>query len=401
MAKRSMVQELLVGAIPQWYQAPFGPNDFMLDTSGVAPPFWSTRLLTPDLQSLHAWMRGRFDRWVAEYPSISTPSADAKVTEEVAVKWLNLRRPEVNWTKVLAFLDRLRLRTYENAPITKNVILAVGTTGLTDITADDLEKGLAGLAGSSQTYIKTDAELRYLEYGEVPWRDISEVTDYKFHPDFLHPIWSRIDGTEECSAHLTSRGDVVVMDSLGIVAANRRGRWFVYDVQTFKNFITDAFQNYRIGCNLFDIVFDLSYRRHGALLVYDPQHHVMGKITNKGSIIAPGSALADGLRATVRDVVSNISLERVRLDARKKRLFLEVASLDGAVVFDDTSILAFGAFVETHPGAPPVQGTRTVAAHSAFLWGSTVAKVSADGDITLLFKSRRDGRECDAATRFM
>jgi hypothetical protein len=88
---------------------------------------------------------------------------------------------------------------------------------------------------------------------------------------------------------------------------------------------------------------------------------------------------------------------------RRKRLLLEVAGIDGAVVFDKENILAIGAMISPHPKVGSETGARTTAAKSAFLWGGTPAKVSADGDVTIFFKAGvgEDPRSASALMKFL
>ena len=51
-----------------------------------------------------------------------------------------------------------------------------------------------------------------------------------------------------------------------------------------------------------------------------------------------------------------------------KRRLIEMACVDGAVVFDDTHLLAVGALVRSHPSVGNQLGARTTAARSSFLW---------------------------------
>jgi hypothetical protein len=72
------------------------------------------------------------------------------------------------------------------------------------------------------------------------------------------------------------------------------------------------------------------------------------------------------------------------------------------VIFDDNSLLAFGAMIKPHHLVEGVEGARSTAAESAFRWGGVPAKVSADGDITILFKSAGAGkRRCNARLSFL
>ena len=71
---------------------------------------------------------------------------------------------------------------------------------------------------------------------------------------------------------------------------------------------------------------------------------------------------------------------------------MELASLDGAVIFDSESMLAFAAMIRTHSDAGGVVGARTTAAVSAYLDGGTTAKISSDGDVCILFSEEGDSR---------
>jgi hypothetical protein len=298
---------------------------------------------------------------------------------------------------------------HENAPVTRNLVICPARTGSGDLTDAVLARPFAKLAGGTYTYFRVDGALQYIGYEEVPWGTVKDVAEYKFHPDFIHPIWSQLQ-QNEYSAHVTTRGDLVIADHSGLLAASRRGRWYVYDVQTFKNFFVDALGSiqqikprgtYRVGCNLFDVAFDLSYKRHGALLVYDPYHRVVEKVVNREALLTANPPAADSARALLRDVIGNVAMSSNSFKDRRKPLFLEVAGIDGAVVFDDKNILAFGAIIQAHPGAGQ-HGARTTAALSAFLWGGIPIKCSSDGDISVRFHSRgAGGVAAPAHTEFM
>jgi DNA integrity scanning protein DisA with diadenylate cyclase activity len=79
---------------------------------------------------------------------------------------------------------------------------------------------------------------------------------------------------------------------------------------------------------------------------------------------------------------------------------IELANVDGALVFDNDQLLAVGGIIESHPSAGNQLGARTTAARSAHLWGAYPVNVSSDGDVTVHFKSRGDGEECDAMMQF-
>ncbi len=86
------------------------------------------------------------------------------------------------------------------------------------------------------------------------------------------------------SAHLTTGGDLIIMSKAGLLATRRNRKWKIYDVRTFKNSLAYCLGGHYVGANLFEVVFDLSFRRQGSLLIYDPDYLVADHILNPQSI---------------------------------------------------------------------------------------------------------------------
>ncbi len=131
-----------------------------------------------------------------------------------------------------------------------------------DISAPRLQKFFDQLASSPFSYLAVDGDLRLMHYGEVEWPQVEQDSANKFHPEFLHPIHSIMDETD-ISAHLTAQGDLIIMNKAGLLATRRKRKWKIYDVRTFKNSLSYCLGNPYVGANLFEVVFDLSFRRQG------------------------------------------------------------------------------------------------------------------------------------------
>jgi hypothetical protein len=86
---------------------------------------------------------------------------------------------------------------------------------------------------------------------------------------------------------------------------------------------------------------------------------------------------------------------------KSKRRLIELAQVDGAVIFDDQHLLAVGAIIAGHPSVGNQLGARTTAAQSAYLWGAHPVKVSSDGDVTVFFTSRKGNDRCEALMEFL
>ena len=77
------------------------------------------------------------------------------------------------------------------------------------------------------------------------------------------------------SAHVTSRGELIIMNKAGVLATKRKRKWKVYDAADFENSLAKCLGHRDVAANLLEVVFDLSFRRQGALLVYDAEHCIL------------------------------------------------------------------------------------------------------------------------------
>ena len=213
---------------------------------------------------------------------MNLPSLIDVLLESFAIEWLRMHSPTTDWGRFIRYLETLARRTYENQPVALNLIIRQGT-GLGDITRPHIQKFFDRLASSAFSYLAVDSDLRLIDYGEVEWSQIKAATSYKFHPEFLHPIHSVMDETD-LSAHLTTGGDLIIMSKAGLLATRRNRKWKIYDVRTFKNSLAYCLGGHYVGANLFEVVFDLGFRRQGSLLIYDPDYLVADHILNPESI---------------------------------------------------------------------------------------------------------------------
>ena len=388
----------VIDTVPNWYRSNIGNNVYRIKLNDFSVEFASHRAKTPDLQTLYNYMYSKLEKWYDNLPSIPTRTSMKHIGEDIAIEWLGIYSSSVNWRKLISYLEDLSFRSYENSPVSLNLVITEAR-GTQDITDQGLQKVLDPLASSQQVFIVVDHELKYVSYDQISWSEIEESKGYKFNPEFLQPYSSVLE-TNQFSVHLTIKGDIAFMNKGGLIAACRRGQWFIYEVRTIKNSFTDILGDYYVGCNIFEIMFDLSYRRHGALLVYDPHHNVVKQIVNEKSVINEANVNMGLAQSMLSNVVRPIALGADSLD--NKMLFLELASLDGAIIFDSDKIVAFGAMIESHPDVGSHHGARTTAAYSAYKWGGHPIKISADGDIKVIFRSHsEDGQSTDATLDFM
>jgi hypothetical protein len=387
----------LIKLVPHWYQAEHGPYRFDANHGDEAFHFFSQRNLTPDLSTFWRSMKSSLPKYIEQAQSGSASVVEC-VQESLVERWLKSKDGLADWKKVISYVRFLLNRTSENLPVAVNLVIDT-ESGEDDLTSPSLSKFIDQIASSPFTYLRCDRLMRLLAYEEIPWASVTDPISYTFHPEFLHPFHCVLNSspTAKFSIHVTRNRDVVIMDKEGILAARRKGEWRVYDVCTFKNSIGDAMRGYWLGANLFGVLFDLSFKRHGALLISDPDHLVVNHIVNKDSLLENAEA---GPRRKITASIKDLAIGMGSGVRNHRRLLAELASIDGAVVFDRNNVLAIGAVIEPHPGVGSHVGTRTTAAHSALRWGGIPAKVSSDGDVTIYFESQGEGGSSKAEIQF-
>jgi hypothetical protein len=394
----------IIRLVPHWYEAECGPQQYSVPIGRHTAYFYNHCKLTPNLRTFLSQICSRTRELAMEH-FVRFPGLTDVLLENFAIEWLRIHSPTTDWVRLIKYLEAVARRTYENQPVAVNLLIRDGE-GTGDITEPDLQKFLDRLAASPFSYLTVDPDLNLMDYGEVEWSQVKTPRRYEFHPEFLHPIHSIMKPTD-LSAHLTAQGDVVIMNQAGLLAARRRRKWKVYDVRTFKNSLDRCLGNRHVGGNLFQVIFDLSFRRQGALLIYDPHHCMKPHVLNSESFVASEwrageeTEEPDSGQALLARLLADTAVGTKAGSLRRKRRLIEMACVDGAVIFDDSHLLAVGALIRSHPSVGSQLGARTTAARSAYLWGGHPIKVSSDGDVTVYFQSKDRDKQCDSEMHFL
>ena len=397
----------IIRLVPHWYEAECGPEEYSIPVGPYTAHFYNHSTLPPDLSELLERIRARtqelpIDRFM-EYAG-----ATDVLVESFATEWLCMQSSELDWVRFIKYLETVSRRTSENLPVPLTLVVRPGT-GIGNITQAHLQKFFDRLAASPYTftYLAVDADLRLMNYGSVEWSQINNATSHRFYPEFLHPIHSVMDDTD-LVAHLTPHGDLVIMNKAGVLATKRKKKWKIYDARCFKSSLAYCLGNRDVAANLTEVVFDLSFRRQGALLAYDPEHRLLERLLNPESIMSPlwqrnGTAIENRPcgQVLIGSSIEDIAIGKKTGSIKRKRQLVELACIDGEIIFDDANLLAVGALIRSHPDAGSHLGARTTAARSAYLWGAHPIAVSSDGDVTVHFRSRSGDEQCDAEMRFL
>jgi hypothetical protein len=397
-------QELLlqlVDTVPHWYRAEHGPVAHSFAVGSYRLEFFSHTPPGPKLAAVIELIERRLPGWAESLPEVAAFRDVSIVQREVTVAWLRQHDPEVAWERLLAWADRLEFRTSEHRNQSLNLILSPGN-GSTDVTQVSLQKGLDSIATTGEVFLEVDKHLRFLDYREVAKDQLCAVRFPSLGPSFLDPF-TTVLGPGQWSFHMTERGERVILDQEGLVASFRKGRWFIYDRPALLDAASAIFGGAEVGRNVLLTALDLSYLRRGALLVFDPSHQVAEHLV--GSAYHGGEAESE-----VPDIQSLLSrrVATIRMGARDEResqrkILFELATLDGAVLFDGSSVLTFGSILHMHDTAQRHLGARTTAAYSAYHWGGVPIMISMDGEIAMVFQSSdpRTGRSSLAEINLM
>ena len=404
----------IIRLVPHWYEAQCGPEEFSIS---VGPShkvhFCNHRKLSGNLSELLAIIQTRTEQLPLDR-FLEYAGATDVLTESFATEWLRMQSREPDWVKLIKYLESVSRRTSENLPVALTLLVRSGA-GVGDITQTHLQKFFDRLAASPSTftYLAVDADLRLMNYGSVEWSHINNATSCKYYPEFLHPIHSVMDETD-IVAHLTPHGDLVIMNKAGVLATKRKKKWRLYDTRQFRSSLAYCLGSQNVAANLVEVVFDLSFKRQGALLIYDPEHRIFERILNPVCILNPEIAMLPPPKphgnvypnrpcgqALIGSSIEDIAIGKRAGSIKRKRQLVEMACIDGAIIFDDTHLLAVGALIRSHPDAGSQFGARITAAKSAYHWGAHPIAISSDGDVTVHFQSRSGDQHCDAVMNFL
>lgn len=277
----------------------------------------------------------------------------------------------------------LESRTYENSAIGFTFIICPGAKGSESLFQPQYQKYLDVLSESRYTYFHTNEKWEYLNYSFVDTNGITHLKEYNFVPEFIYPYQQELNNTCCVGVTKTKSGDLLIYDLEGVIATRRKGHWYIYEPTDLWNCVKTLSPTNKIGENILVLLLDLSYRRHGALLVFCEDCNLNACISNPSAIIN-GTATSK-LHNLLAPKIKDICITCPDVKDISKPLILELASIDGAIIFDKETgnIKAFSAMINHHEKVTKEQGARSTAALSAFYHNMIPFKVSSDGDITL------------------
>jgi hypothetical protein len=382
---------LIFETIPQIFESEVGPVRVKLPVDGED---YCLHTIVPLTEELEAYILKCREIWAGLGPMV-----DGKVTQVIerawiqqkfAIAWLEARTNIRSWAVILDYSRRLTRRTLENQAVSKTIVIETGKASLDSplLTDENFFKILDWLGASNLTYFKCDEDLKIKSLEAISLTDVAELKSYRFYPDFLHPVMDSIKDSDSVVVHMNAQGDIIVANRDGIIASNRKGRWTVFDIDHLVMSVGKVLDE-KIGkkllendptcvaCSMFQILFDVSYKRHGGLIIVDAADRISGYVM-KGIERGGGSPL--------KSIFTARPFNGLEFSVPEVRKLVELSSIDGALVLDHQgNLVQVGSMIVSHPYAQNAFGARDTAAYSAAKNGATAFKVSADGEVSIFF----------------
>ena len=313
-----------------------------------------------------------------------------------ATIWLEKQTGIDTWGKIFDYFYRIRDRTIENFPVSKSFIVSNEPKPEQHRTIDffdpDSYRIMDWLTTSVYTFFKVTSELEFLSYESILPSKIRNFSS-NYIPDFLWPMASQVSIHEAQSKLVlvegNSRGDIIISGKKNIIASRVKGQWSVYDYPTLANSIANCLKyglNLDVGIELkylsrvlFRLLFDISFRRHGGLIVIDRSLSHFKKYSTQGVFRNDDS--------TYSKLIPEQSIAEANPDVTAIKKILEISSIDGATFISlDGLVQGFGAIIAPHSDIKELSGSRTIAAKSAARYGSVSFKISSDGEVIAHFQ---------------
>lgn len=289
-------------------------------------------------------------------------------------------------SEVFGAMHTLAEQTYENKALTFGCIIDPTSGNRSEMVfpKDFTAKRYRALSDGYRTAYLLSSSGQVLDFVDLDSFAPRSLTGKHFFPQWAEPM-ARASRDRKCGISLSRQGDLLVFDEGTLRFTYRNGRWQYWNHAHLVTLLRDRARAQhvpprflgRLVGNVYRAALDISFRRSGGLFVVLRNRH------NLREIVRGGDASYDTGRAPA-DLAFDSALNSSR-GIIPRSVMVELASLDGAIVLDNSArILAYGAVLRPRRTGRlhGSEGSRTKAAIGASHYGMSV-KVSSDGDITV------------------
>lgn len=209
------------------------------------------------------------------------------------------------------------------------------------------------------------------------------LTEKHYYPDWAKPI-ARVSRAKKCGIVLSRQGDILVFDGGSLRFTYRYGRWQYWNHAHLVRLLRSRARAQKVRPEvlgrvvgaIYRAALDVSFRRSGGLFV------ILHNRKNLRSVARTGDAIGDQKREK-EDLAFDAVIQERTIQSLPRSVVVELASLDGAIVLDNSGrIMAYGAVLQPKKAGRRrgTEGSRTKAAIGASKYGIAV-KISSDGEI--------------------
>ncbi|RYX78230.1 hypothetical protein EON76_06680 [bacterium] len=320
-------------------------------------------------------------------PNVALPAIEKAFDEHIVSRHLREHHAvDLPVSDLLGVLHTLAEETYENKALTFGCvvdpnILADGRSNFPkDFTTS---KKFKALSDGYRTAYVVSGNGAVIRFADLDVYSTKEFSGAHFYPEWAEPM-ARASRGDKFGISLSRQGDVLVFEQGTLRFSYRYGRWQYWNHSHLVNLIKDMMHYVPIKSRgnvagaIYRAAIDVSFRRSGGLFV------ILKDKKSVSEIVRNGDAIGHVGRSR-QELEFDRFLENKKVHGMSRRVLVELASLDGAVVLTSRgALLAYGAVLQPKRKGrlKGTEGSRTKAAIGASHFGLAV-KISSDGDITL------------------
>jgi hypothetical protein len=290
---------------------------------------------------------------------------------------------------VLEALHNLSEQSYENKALTFGCVLDPERKGQPSGAKFPSEflrsKKYKALSDGFRTAYVVSTDGRVLDFVDLDKYARGNLTQRHHYPDWTESLARSSRGTA-CGIALSRQGDILVFDDGTLRFTYRLGRWQYWNHTHLIKLLRNRARAQRVPPRLvgrvvgaiYRVALDVSFRRSGGLFL------ILHNRAYLRRVVKESDAIGDHRRGTT-DQEFDAFLSGRTIQALPRAVAVELASLDGAVVLDNSGhILAYGAVLQPRRAGKlrGTEGSRTKAAIGASNYGLAM-KISSDGDISV------------------
>ncbi|MBD9478871.1 hypothetical protein [Pseudoxanthomonas sp. PXM02] len=322
-------------------------------------------------------------------PEVALPAVTKAFDERIVARHLAAHH-EVTLPvgEMLNALHTLAEQTYENKAVAFGCVVEprVEVVNRSAFPKEFLKlKKFKALSDGYRTAYVVSGNGAIIRFVDLDRFSLKPLTGKHFYPEWAEAM-AKASRDRRFGIVLSRQGDVLVLEEGTLRFSYRFGKWQYWNHGHLVNLIRDWARAQKIRKSILGNVvgaiyraaIDVSFRRTGGLFVILKNQAMLKDVVKAEDVLG-------GQKRSTQDAEFDLLLKRKTIQSLPRRVMVELAALDGALVINKSgTILAYGAVIQPKRAGrlKGAEGSRTKAAIGASNYGMAV-KISSDGDITV------------------